>query len=63
MYFAQPIKAHVIGQSLNESIVMSHYLIPPINQHQLTGLITFHNYDDRNRPANQKPNTNYIVSM
>ena len=59
----QPIKAHVIGQSLNESIVMSHYLIPTINRHQLTGLISFHNYNDILWLANQKPNTNYIASQ
>ena len=62
MYFAQPIKAHVIGQSLNESIVMSYYLIPPINQAS-TGLIYFHNCNDRLRLANQKPNTNYISTL
>ena len=62
MYFAQPIKARVIGQSLNEFIVMSHYLIPPINRHQLTGLISIHNYNNRLWLANQKPNTNYIIS-
>ena len=58
-----PIKAHVIGQSLNESILMSYYLIPPINQHQLTDLISFHNHNDRLRLANQKPNTNSITSQ
>ena len=55
------MKAHVIDKSLNESIVMSYYLIPPINHHRLTGLISFHS--DRLRVANQKPNTNYILSM
>ena len=60
--YAKPIKAHVIGQSLNEFIVMSRYLMPPINRHQLTGLISFHNYNNRLRLANQKPNTNYIIS-
>ena len=54
----QPIKAQVIDQSLNESIVMIYYLIPPINQHQLTGLISFHNYNDQLRLANQRPDTN-----
>ena len=61
-HFARPIKAHLIDQSLNEAIVMSYYLIRPINQHQLTGLISIHNYNDRARLANQKPNTNYIIS-
>ena len=63
MYFAQPIKAYVIDQSLNEFIVMSYYLIPPINHHQLTELISFHNFNDRQRLANQKPNTNSITSQ
>ena len=63
MYFAKPIKTHVIGQSLNEFIVMSRYLIPPINHHQLTGLISFHNYNGRLRLANRKPNTNSISSQ
>ena len=31
MSVAQPMKAHVIGQSLDESIVMSYYLLPSIN--------------------------------
>ena len=52
----QPMKAHVIDQSLNESIVMSYYIIPPVNYHQLTDLISFHNRNDRVRLANQKPN-------
>ena len=56
------MKAHVIDQSLNKSIVMSYYLIPSINQHQLTGLISFQNHNDRLRLANKKPNTNYIIS-
>ena len=60
-HFARPIKAHLIDQSLNEAIVMSYYLIKPINQHQLIGLIPFHNYNDRLRLANQKPNTNYMA--
>ena len=35
MSVAQPMKAHVIDQTLNESIVMNYYLLPPVN-HQLT---------------------------
>ena len=35
----QPMKAHVINQSLNESFEISHYVIPPVNHHQLTDLI------------------------
>ena len=54
MSSGQPMKAHVIDQSLNESIVMSYYLIPPINHHQLTDLVSFHNRNDRPRLANQK---------
>ena len=53
----QPKKAHVIDQSLNESIVISYYLIAPVNHHQLTDQISFHNYNDRLRLANQKPDT------
>ena len=43
MSSGQPMKAHVIDQSLNESNVMIYYLIPPVNHHQLTGQISFHN--------------------
>ena len=32
MPVAQPMKAHVIYQSLNESIVMSYYLLRPVHQ-------------------------------
>ena len=59
----KPIKAHAIGQSLNEYIVMSYYLIPPVNHNQLTDLISFHNCNDRLQLANQKPNTNCITSQ
>ena len=31
------MKAHVIDQSRNESIVMSHYFLPPANHQSLTG--------------------------
>ena len=41
------MKAHAIDQSLNDSIVMSYYLIPPINHHQLTDIFPFDNYNDR----------------
>ena len=43
---AQPMKARIIDQSLNKSIVMSYYLLPPVN-HQLTDLFSFHNYNNR----------------
>ena len=39
MSVAQPMKAHVIDQSPNESIVMSYYLIPSINLYQLTDIM------------------------
>ena len=57
MSVGQPMKAHVVDQSLNKSIVMSYYIIAAVNHHQLTGLISFHNHNDRLRLANQKPNT------
>ena len=44
---AQPMKAHIIDKSLNESIVMSYYLLSPVNHHQLTDLLAFHKYNDR----------------
>ena len=62
MSVAQPMKAHVIDQSLNESIVISYHLLPPANHHQLTGPFAFHKYNDRLCLANQKPNTNCITS-
>ena len=46
MSLAQPIKADVIAQLLDESIVMSYYLLPPVNHHQLTDLISSHNDKD-----------------
>ena len=61
MSVGQPMKAHVIDQSLNESIVMSYYIIPSVNHHQLTDLVSFYNCNDR--LANQKPNTNSITSI
>ena len=54
------MKAHVIDQSLNESIVISYYIVAPVNHHQLTDLISFtmtDNHNDRLRLTNQKPNT------
>ena len=51
------MKAYVIDQSLNESIVMSYYIIAAVNHHQLTDLISFPNHNDRMRLANQKPST------
>ena len=47
MSVGQPMKAHVIDQSLNESVVMSYYIIAPVNHHQLTDLISFHNHNDK----------------
>ena len=41
MWVGQPMKAHVIDQSLNEFIVMSYYIIAVVNHHQLTDLILF----------------------
>ena len=38
MPVAQLMKAHVIDQSLNESIVMGYYLLPPVDHHQLTDI-------------------------
>ena len=57
------MKAHIIDQSLNESIVIGYYLLPPVNYHQLTDLFSFHNYDDRLRLANQNSNTHSITSL
>ena len=63
----EPIKAHITGQScghlLNECIMMSYYLLPPVNHHQQADLFSYHNYNDRLRLANQKSNTNYIISQ
>ena len=60
------MKARVIDysqrHSLNECIVMSYYLLPPVNHHQQADLFSFHNYNDRLRLDNQKPNTSYIFS-
>ena len=60
-------KPHIIGQShkylLNECIVMSYYLLPHVNHHQQADLFSYHNYNDRLRLANQKLNTNYIISQ
>ena len=53
------MKAHVIDQSLNESIAMSYYLITPINQHQLTGLISFHNHNGQSK-ATYKLHHQYV---
>ena len=57
MLVGQPIEAHVIDQSLNESIVMSYYIIAAVNHYQLTDLISFPNHNDRLRLANQNPNS------
>ena len=37
--------------------------LSPVNRHQLTDLISFHNCNDRLQLANQKPNTNCITSQ
>ena len=58
---AQPINAHIIDQSLNEYIVMSYYLKPPVNHHQLTCFPFTITMTDCGL-ANRKPNTNYITS-
>ena len=58
-----PMKARVIDQSLNESIVMSYYLLPPGNYHKLADVFYFYISNDRLPLANQKPNTNYIASQ
>ena len=59
MSVAQPMKAHVIDQTLNESIVMNYYLLPPVN-HQLTYF--FFTITITDWLANHKPNTNGITS-
>ena len=43
--------------------LMNYCLLPPVNHHQLADLFPFHNYNDRLRLTNQKPNTNYIASQ
>ena len=63
MSVAQPMKAYVIDKSLNKSIAMSYYyLLPPVNQDQLTYLFSFDNFNDRVWLTNEKLNTNYITS-
>ena len=57
------MKAHVIGYSLNECVVMSYFLLPPVNYHQQADLLSYHNYNGWLWLANQKPNTNYIISQ
>ena len=41
---SEPLKQHVIGSlhqhSLNERIVISYYLLPPVNHHQLADLFS-----------------------
>ena len=39
--------AQIVDQSLNEFIVMSYYLLPPVNHYKLTDLFSFYNYDYR----------------
>ena len=36
------MKAHIIGQS-HECILMSYYLLPPVNHHQQADLFYYHN--------------------
>ena len=38
-------KAHIIGYSPNECIVMSYYLLPPVTHHQQVYLFSFHKHD------------------
>ena len=61
----EPMKAHIIGHwhSLNGCLVMSYYLLPPVNHHLQADLFSYHNYNDRLRLANQKPTTNYIINQ
>ena len=44
------MQAHIIGQSnehsLNECVVVSYYLLPPVN-HPQADLFSCHNYNDR----------------
>ena len=44
---SEPMKVHIIGQSqghlLNECIVMSYYLLPPVNHHQQVELFSYCN--------------------
>ena len=63
MSVAQPIKTHIIDQSLNKSIVITYYLLLPVNHHQLTDLFSFHNHSRRPCLANQEPNTNCVTSF
>ena len=35
------MKAHLIDQARNETIVMSHYLLPPVNHQSLTDIPIF----------------------
>ena len=42
---------------------MSYHLLPPVNHHQQVDRFSYHNRNDRLRLANQKPNTNYIISQ
>ena len=46
----EPMKAYVIDQSRNESVVMSHYLLPPVNHRSLTGRPVFFTITDCNWP-------------
>ena len=61
------MRAHIIGyscgHSLNECIVMSYYILPPVNHHQQAGLFSYYNCNDRLWLASQKANTNYITSQ
>ena len=58
------MKSHLTGQSpghsLNECIVMSYYLLPPVNHHQQADLFSFYNYDDR--PIKSQIQTRSLVS-
>ena len=58
----QPLKAHVIDQSLNEPIVMSYYIIASFQSSSTDRPNFFHNHNDRLNLANQKPNTTVSLS-
>ena len=64
---SEPMKAYIIGRShghpLNECIVMSYYLLPPVSRHVQPDLFSYHNYNGGLWLANQKPNTLYIISQ
>ena len=42
---------------------MRYYILALVNYHQQADLFSYHNYNNRLRLANQKPNINYIISQ